>query len=344
MRRLLPILVLAFAANAEIVLDQEQPLIEPAHGLQALGGITEQKIAQTVTAGLSGRLVEVHVPAACGNGEVILEIHRLAADGTPIGPGLALELLRAGDFARTTDPPVFHRFVIDPAPRFEAGERFSIMLRDKTGECAMWPGPKGDSYPRGEGWSINNTPPTDAWTRNSDRPYPFDDWPFKTFVDTTPEPPPPPPPPPPPRSAGPCTVTGFGPIPFIPAWLPVCRCLQDAGLRETRCALFHPDFFLYRRVPLPIDPGKPYEVLWTLVPLGPIKGVVEVSEPLGLKGPLTFFVDQVPRGESLTLGYDADPLQAGTVKVETTILVTRPGLEPEKGAIRTVIEAGVKPK
>jgi hypothetical protein len=55
MRRILLLLLVAFTANADVVLDQEQPLIEPAHGAEA---------RPDVTAGISGRLVEVHVPVA----------------------------------------------------------------------------------------------------------------------------------------------------------------------------------------------------------------------------------------------------------------------------------------
>jgi hypothetical protein len=335
MRRSLLLLILAFTANADIVLDQQQPLIELAHGTRPIGGAMEQKLAQTVTAGVSGRLVEVHVPVACGNGEVILEIFDATDSGAPRAPAFARELRLAGEFARVTDPPAFHRFVLDRAPRFEAGDRFTISLRDKSGQCAMWLSPTGDTYPRGDGWFINNTPPTTHWTRNADTPEPFQDWPFKTFVDNTP--------PPAPRPSAPCIVTGFGPIGFVPSWLPVCRCLQDQGLREFRCALFHPDFFLFRRTPWPLEPDEKYNVKWTLVPLGQLKGVLEVSEGLGFKAPLTFFVDQLPPGESVTLEYPAQAGKAGEYKIESTIVFTKAGQEPETGKIRTVLEVTPKP-
>ena len=336
MRRILLLLVLACTANADVVLDQEQPLIEPAHGTRALGGATEQKLAQSVTAGISGRLVEVHVPVACGSGEVILEIFGVSDSGAPASPAVAREILPAAEFARLTDPPAFHRFVIDPAPRFAAGDRFMIALRDKSGACEMWLSPAGDTYPPGDGWFVNNTPPTTDWTRNADTPELFEDFPFKTFVDTTSPPAPPP-------SSPPCIVTGFGPIGFIPSWLPVCRCLQDQGLREFRCALFHPDFFLFRRIPWPLKPDEKYNVKWTLVPLGQLKGVLEVSEGLGFKGPLTFFVDQLPPGQSMTLEYPAVAGKAGDYKVESTIVFTKAGQAPDTGKIRTVLEVGPKP-
>jgi hypothetical protein len=335
MRRILLLLLVAFTANADVVLDQEQLLIEPAHGGRAIGGASEQKLAQTVTAGISGRLVEVHVPVACGSGEVILEIFAVTASGAPRSPVYAREHRPAGELPRMTDPPAFHRFVLDAAPRFEAGDRFTISLRNKTGECRMWLSPKGDTYPAADGWFVNNTPPTIDWTRNADTPEPFEDWPFRTFVDNTP--------PPAPRSSPPCIVTGFGPIGFIPSWLPVCRCLQDQGLREFRCAFFHPDFFLFRRTPWPLKPEEKYNVKWTLVPLVQLKGVLEVSEGLGFKGPLTFFVDQLPPGESMTLEYPAVAGKAGDYKVESTIVFTKAGQQPETGRIRTVLEVAPKP-
>ena len=335
MRRVLLLLVLAFTANADVVLDQEQPLIEPAAGRRAIGGPSEQQLAQTVTAGISGRLVEVHVPVSCGSGEVILEIFAVSDSGAPGSPVFAREHRLAAEFSRETDPPAFHRFVLDPAPRFEAGDRFTISLRNKTGECAMWPSPDGDTYPPGDGWFVNNAPPSTGWTRNADTPDPFEDWPFQTFVDNTP-------PPAPPLPAPPCIVTGFG-VGFIPSWLPVCRCLQDEGLRELRCALFHPDFFLFRRTPWPLEPEEKYNVKWTLVPLSQLKGVLEVSEGLGFKGPLTFFVDQLPPGASMTLEYPAVAGKAGNYKVENTIVFTKAGQAPDTGKIRTVLEVTPKP-
>lgn len=135
------------------------------------------------------------------------------------------------------------------------------------------------------------------------------------------------------------TCAAFGCSSFSPS---PC-CLQDEGLREFRCALFHPDFFLFRRTPWPLKPEEKYNVKWTLVPLSQLQGVLEVSEGLGFKGPLTFFVDQLPPGESVTLEYQAEARKAGEYKVESTIVFTKAGQKPETGKIRTVLEVGPKP-
>jgi hypothetical protein len=103
MRRILLLLVVAFNASADVVLDQEQPLVEPAHGVRAVG----EKLAQTVTASVSRRLVEVHVPVACGSGEVILEIFSVTASGAPRSPLFAREHRPTGVLPRLTDQPAF---------------------------------------------------------------------------------------------------------------------------------------------------------------------------------------------------------------------------------------------
>ena len=76
-----------------------------------------------------------------------------------------------------------------------------------------------------------------------------------------------------------CTViTNDGPQTLpIPDSLPICRCLEDAGARELRCRLMHPDFFMARYIPLPFDPGTPFEEEWLFTPLTDLKAPVEVE-------------------------------------------------------------------
>jgi len=314
-------MVWSVRAGAVVMLDQQQPLVRDPARDYAIGGEVEQKLAQTVTAGLTGRLVEVQVPIACRSGEVILEIRELNGD-RPDGAILSTDIYRASDFPAPGTPPAFQRLPLRTSLFFNAGDRFAIQLFDKSGECVLYRSPDGDSYTRGDAWFVNNTPPTTDWTPQSSTPSADGDYPFKTFVDV----------PPVHASGGPCTVHGsLGglpglPIPFIPDYAPVCRCLQDEGLRdETRCALLNPDFFMFRRTPS-IDAGEPFKVTWTLVALSKLKGVIELTELLpdgfqtSLKGPLTFFVDQLPQGASMTLTYDAIAGKKGG-KIETSIMM-----------------------
>jgi hypothetical protein len=63
----------------------------------------------------------------------------------------------------------------------------------------------------------------------------------------------------------------------ISRWVPACRCFESGAAREWHCGILHPDFIAIRRMPLPIQPGKPYEEIWNLVPLGKLDGSVRVT-------------------------------------------------------------------
>jgi hypothetical protein len=58
---------------------------------------------------------------------------------------------------------------------------------------------------------------------------------------------------------------------------PVCHCFESGAAREWHCGILHPDFIAIRRVPLPLRPGRPYEEIWTLVPLGELDENVRVT-------------------------------------------------------------------
>jgi hypothetical protein len=53
---------LAGGASAADTLDQQQPIVNLAVGGNAIGGGSQQMLAQTVTAGQSGELAEVQLP------------------------------------------------------------------------------------------------------------------------------------------------------------------------------------------------------------------------------------------------------------------------------------------
>jgi len=85
-------------------------------------------------------------------------------------------------------------------------------------------------------------------------------------------------PPPPPRSD--CYIPGVGGVPRVPHFVPLCRCLEDASLRELRCAFLHPDFLLERRVPWPLRAGESFGVDWSLTPFVAMSGPLAVEEHL----------------------------------------------------------------
>ncbi|MDH3660658.1 MAG: hypothetical protein OEU92_11655 [Alphaproteobacteria bacterium] len=84
---------------------------------------------------------------------------------------------------------------------------------------------------------------------------------------------------PPPVVSSNCDILGGSAL-GIPRWLPVCRCLEDPGLREFRCALAHPDFFLVRRIPWPIPVEQEFDISWTMTPLTNMRGDITIKEDL----------------------------------------------------------------
>jgi hypothetical protein len=139
-----------------------------------------------------------------------------------------------------------------------------------------------------------------------------------------------------------CSVKGLDdPIP-IPNFVPVCRCLQDAQLREQRCMLLHPSLILFRRLPFPLKPNEPFTVRWTLMPLKPIEGIVQVADDLpagfdsSLKAPLWFFAHQTMPGDTMTLEYSAvASAKGGAFHVNTGITIPGSDQTPFDGSMRT---------
>lgn len=90
---------------------------------------------------------------------------------------------------------------------------------------------------------------------------------------------------PPPTPERPCEVQRFGwppstePLPF-PNWVPLCRCLQDPGLRSLGCRFVHPDLIGFRRVPWPIAAGESFEIAWEITPTRELAAPVVITEEL----------------------------------------------------------------
>ena len=323
----LAILLLPAAAAAQLVVDQEQPVL----GLMSagIGGDYDQRLAQTVTAGLDGDLTHVELAVGCQSGTLIVEIVFLEGDlpGTRVLTTAAVEAaaLPPGSF-----PPPFVRIELSAPVRMSRGDRFAIVLRNDTGSCGI---PLTvDAYPDGRAFY-------DALDAGGPRPRVWTPWnsmglsadlAFRTIVHA--------------RSTGNCSVRGLqDPLP-IPRDVPLCRCVQDAALREQRCTLLHPSLVLFRRLPFPLKPGEPFTVRWTLMPLAPLTGVAAVDDALApgfdtsLKAPLWFFLDQALPGEAMTLEYSAvAPASGGTFQLQTGITLSDGTEKPISGSLRTLM-------
>jgi hypothetical protein len=323
-----------------LTVDQEQPFFTSGPPLAITNSPTsEQKLAQIVTVGLAGPLVQIQLPVGCESGTLIVEIVELDGDfpGTRILGGARVP---AADLPLVL-PAMFVPIDLDRGIRMSVGDRFAIVLRNETGHCGLATSTDGDTYSAGKGfWDARPSPP--GWRPLSDFASYFDH-PFKTVVDVPGRPPDPG------RRSNLCSVIGFGTT-FLPDWAPVCRCLQDASLREGRCGLLHPSVYMFRRVPGPIAAGQPFKVRWTVMPLAPLTGVLTLREalPPGFQSPvnpLMFPVGQIPPGASLTLEYTAVAgKNMGDFDVNTQITLFPANQKPEDGMMKTIIEVGTPPK
>ncbi len=166
------------------VLDQQQ-LSHARTGESLLIGFTsQQKLAQTVTAGFAGELSEVRMPIACTtNADLTLTIQGVSA-GKPDGvirstrtfPGSSLPQFNVA-------PVVFRRFVLTTPVSLANGEKFAIVLAStgisESQFCQIAQGPSllppNDAYPPGAAFFENATTQPDWGQLGLDNP-------FQTFM------------------------------------------------------------------------------------------------------------------------------------------------------------------
>jgi hypothetical protein len=133
--------------RADQVIDQMQPLTDAAAGTLAIGGASQQKLAQTLTVALDGEMTALFLPVACASGRLVVEV-RDVVGGLP-GP----TVLRRRTVAAASLPPVglrFRRIALGGGLAVAAGDQRAIVLSNPTGSCGLALSPGGDSYPGGQ--------------------------------------------------------------------------------------------------------------------------------------------------------------------------------------------------
>jgi hypothetical protein len=140
-----------------------------------------------VTAGISGDLAEVQLPAACDPGSNLLVQIEGVSGGTPNSTVLASQLVAGTSLS---GGGAFNPVDFSTPASISAGSQFAIVLTS-TGSCGIFQGPPGDSYPGGNLFFIALPNPPGVWVCNCDFAGASFDLPFKTLVnpvaaDTTP--------------------------------------------------------------------------------------------------------------------------------------------------------------
>lgn len=162
-----------------VVVDQEQPIVPSDAGEFIVGGRTDQRLAQTFTAGVSGALVEVALPVQCASDATLrLEIQTAAADGRPTGTSLAAQAVAGSTLPTYSRGAAFRRIAFGAPAPITAGTLYAIVASATSPSgsgCHWYIGPLGDPYPRGAGYGRSST----TWNRF---PQTRNDFGFRTVV------------------------------------------------------------------------------------------------------------------------------------------------------------------
>lgn len=147
----------------ETILDPIQPIIVSTAPTHAIGGSSEQKLAQTFTINHDGTLTGVFLPLDCSSGELNVEIRNL--DGSLPGATVVSSNSFSAD-SLVTGITVFKLFSL-PASTVVSGDQFALVLSNETGTCGMSSGPIGNPYTDGEGF-YDARPNAPGWLRFAD--------------------------------------------------------------------------------------------------------------------------------------------------------------------------------
>ncbi len=256
----------ASTAMAGIITDQEQPIIDLSAGYLGIGGDSQQKLAQSFTVGFSGNLVGLRLPiTGCGNGSLQLMLREVTSDGLPTGAALRVRSFPAVEVGSIA-PGEYQDFYFPASIEVDAGDvlAFTAETFGMDSFCSYAQGPNGDSYIVGNAF-FDSRPNPPGWVPQSEFPLAWQDLPFYTLMSD-----------PSLAEEGMCVAADGTPLPISGA-VPVCRCFEDAGAMESRCGIFHPDFFIIRRIPLPIAPNRRFKQIWEFTPLTDLESPVQIE-------------------------------------------------------------------
>ena len=162
------------------VVDQQQPTRDPTRTL-ALGGGSEQKLAQVITAGVTGSLKEIRLELGGSTGVLIVEIQAVS-DGAPNGVVLAAVNVAPGTLPASCCSEPFESVVFPNPPSMASGSQFAVVLRS-TGNHATVSSQEANPYARG-GTFFDARPNRPEWIPLS----PTGDLAFETVVVPGPTP------------------------------------------------------------------------------------------------------------------------------------------------------------
>ena len=186
MKKKISLLILACSLNASVVtsvdaakvIDQFQPNIDSA-SILAIGGSSEQKLAQTITIDIAGILKGVYLPINCADGRLKIAINDVV-DGEPGSFEYTYNQVRS---ARITNQiTTFRYFGLPGDLSVEVGDEYAIVIDNPTGSCGISGSPVGDSYSGGGGF-FDARPNPPGWVPFEETESRFD-LPFMVLIKT----------------------------------------------------------------------------------------------------------------------------------------------------------------
>lgn len=139
----------AFAAQPEF--ETEQVNLDTA-SLLALGGSSQQRLAQAFKVDVGGYLSHLTLPMSCQPKARIHITIEKTSGGVPNGSVLAYEVVPGHVFSSVPTPAVGFRIVEFGSPVKLGPGQYAFTLTAKDGDCGVYAGPVGDSYPGGKGY------------------------------------------------------------------------------------------------------------------------------------------------------------------------------------------------
>ncbi|MBL8960042.1 MAG: hypothetical protein JNJ98_09330 [Gemmatimonadetes bacterium] len=140
------------SADAARISDQVNPADPSPAFNYAIGGNSNQQLAQTVTPSVSGFLTAILVPVSCAPGaSLTLEIRNVDPTGAPGTRLRATSVFPDREFPPFTTPAALVALRVFPHVELAMGRPFAFVLRAQ-GSCGMVPALRGDTYAAGAGW------------------------------------------------------------------------------------------------------------------------------------------------------------------------------------------------
>src|SRR5690606_2176947 len=129
-------------------------------GLLALGGSVDQRLAQAFVLDEKGYVSHLMLPMSCQPKATILVTIEKTTLGVPNGSVLAYEKVPGYVFTSYPTPAVGMRMVEFTKPAYLPPGTYAFTLTAKGGDCGVYVGPNGNTYPGGKGFFIaDDNPP-----------------------------------------------------------------------------------------------------------------------------------------------------------------------------------------